>query len=100
MSIIWVNTYKQCRKEDAMSGYKTNNGESLRREWNIPFLQARYHKDGNWFGPLERFPAALCDPKGYVVFKTQSAYESSTYLEIGVHVHVPHGISNMPGYVR
>ncbi len=83
-----------------MTGYKTNSGERLRREWQIPVLQARYHKDGNWFMPLDRFPGALCDPHGYVIFETQSAYESSRYLDIGQRVHVRRGISKLPGYMR
>ncbi len=83
-----------------MSGHKTNSGENLRREWNLPVLQARYHKDGTWFMPLERFPAALCDPNGYVIFQTQSAYSSSRYLEIGDRVNVRRGVSKLPGYIR
>lgn len=83
-----------------MSGYKTNSGENLRREWQIPALQARYHKDGKWFMPLERFPGALCNPKGYVVFETKNAYESSRHIEIGRRVNVRRGIAKMPGYVR
>jgi hypothetical protein len=83
-----------------MTGYKTNSGENLIVEWRIPVQQARYHKDGSWFMPLERFPAALCDPKGYVVFETQRDYETSQYLQIGQRVHVQGGIYKLPRYVR
>ena len=83
-----------------MTGYKTNSGERLLIEWKIPAQQARYHKDGTWFMPLERFPGALCDPKGYIIFQSQRDYESSHYIEIGQRVNVRGGISKLPGYVR
>lgn len=83
-----------------MSGYKTNSGENLRREWNIPVVQARYHKDGTWFMPLERFPGALCDPNGYVVFDSRNAYGSSPDLKFGKRVNVRRGVSKLPGYVK
>jgi hypothetical protein len=54
-----------------MSGYKTNSGDNLKRQWGIPAVQVRYHKDGTWFMPLERFPGALCDPNGYIVFQNE-----------------------------
>jgi hypothetical protein len=83
-----------------MSGYKTNSGNNLKRQWGIPAVQVRYHKDGTWFMPLERFPVALYDPNGYIVFQTEQEYQSSRYLEIGQRVNVPDGVSKAPGYVR
>ena len=49
--------------------------------------------------PLDRFPGALCDPHGYVIFDTQHAYESCRHLEIGQRVSVRRGVSKLPGYV-
>jgi len=83
-----------------MTGFKTNSGERLRHRWKIPAQQARYHKDGTWFMPLERFPGALCDSEGYVVFETRQQYESSLALEIGARVNVHGGIAIIPGYVQ
>lgn len=83
-----------------MTGQKTNSGENLRRQWKIPVIQARYHKDGTFFMPLDRFPGALCDPNGYVIFETRSAYASCSRLEIGKRVNVHRGVSRLPGYVR
>jgi hypothetical protein len=83
-----------------MSGYKTNSGDNLKRQWGIPAVQVRYHKDGTWFMPLERFPGALCDPNGYIVFQNEQEYQSSHYLEIGQRVNVPGGVARVPGYVR
>ncbi|WP_157470173.1 hypothetical protein [Desulfobulbus elongatus] len=83
-----------------MGGYKTNSGNNLKREWSIPAEQVRYHKDGTFYMPIEKFPAAFCDPKGYVLFNSKYQYENSTYLEIGSRVHVRRGICNMPGYIK
>jgi hypothetical protein len=83
-----------------MTGQRTNSGARLQKEWQIPAKQVRYHKDGVWFMPLERFPGAFCDPDGYVVFATQRDYENSRYLSIGDRVNVRTGVSRIPGYVR
>ena len=38
---------------------RTGTGEEYNRKWGIGAKQARYHKDGHFYGLLERFPAAL-----------------------------------------
>jgi len=83
-----------------MGGYKTNSGDNLKRVWNIPAVQVRYHKDGTFFMPVDKFPAALCDPNGYVLFKTKEEYEKSSYLELGNRLNVRHGIWRIPGYIK
>jgi len=83
-----------------MGGYRTNSGENLKKVWNIPAEQVRYHKDGTFFMPVDKFPAALCDPDGYILFKTQQEYEKSSFLEIGKRVNVRRGISSISGYVK
>ena len=83
-----------------MTGRRTNSGARLQKDWQIPAKQARYHKDGVWFMPLEKFPGALCDPDGYVVFATQREYDTSQHLSIGNRVNVKAGVSRIPGYVR
>ena len=83
-----------------MTGHRTNSGAQLQKEWQIPAKQVRYHKDGVWFMPLDRFPSALCDPNGYVLFASQKDYESSRHLSIGNRVNVRSGVSRVPGYVR
>jgi len=83
-----------------MTGVKTNNGDALNREWEIGAAQARFHKDGHWYMPPERFPAALIDPRGYVLFRTEREYSTCEHLRIGDRVNVPDGISAMPGYRR
>lgn len=83
-----------------MGGYRTNSGENLKKQWKIQAVQVRYHKDGTFYMPLDRFPAALCDPKGYILFNTQIDYERCSYLEIGSRVNARNGISKIPGYVK
>ena len=83
-----------------MGGYKTNSGENLKKVWNIPAIIVHYHKDGTWFHTVDKFPAAFCDPNGYILFKTKAEYEKSSFLEIGVDVNVKRGIWNIPGYVK
>ena len=83
-----------------MGGYKTNSGENLKKEWNIPAVQVHYHKDGTFFMPVDKFPAALCDPNGYVLFKTKEEYKKSSYLDIGKRINVRRGVWKIPGYIK
>lgn len=69
--------------------------------WGVGAAQARYSDDGHWYARLERFPAALLDANGYVLFVTKVDYQESPHLNIGKQISVPEpGISGMPGYVR
>jgi len=83
-----------------MGGYKTNSGKNLKNVWNIPADQVRYHKDGKFFMPVDKFPAALCDPNGYVIFETKKDYEKSSYLNIGDRINVRSGVWKIPGYIK
>jgi hypothetical protein len=75
------------------------DGESLRERWGIPAVQARFHRDGRFYEKLTRFPAALCDRNGYVVFATEKEYCKCSHLRIGEKVNVTGGIWSLPGYV-
>ncbi len=75
-------------------------GSLLNREWRIGARHTLYREDGRWYHRLERFPGALCDSGGYIVFKTQEDFQRCRYLSIGAEVNVPLGISAIPGYVR
>jgi hypothetical protein len=79
---------------------RTNYGRRLNELWKVGARHALYHKDGDYYNHLTRFPGALFDPRGYVVFKTQKDYENSPHLNHGVQLHVHGGISSIPGYVR
>ena len=83
-----------------MSGVRTNSGRRLNREWRVGALHALYHRDGNWYEHLERFPGALFDPNGYVLFRTETEYRASPYLSHGETLHVDGDISRMPNYIR
>lgn len=67
---------------------------------NVESSHALYCKEGNWFHLLKSFPAILIDPNGYISFRTKSDYENSTYLQVKDHIHVPKGISSIPGYIK
>ncbi len=75
-------------------------GERLRQSWDVAVRHALYHREGMFYENLERFPGALFDPNGYVVFETEEAYRRSPYLSIGQKLNVRCGISAIPGYVR
>ena len=76
------------------------NGATLSRCWNVPVKQALYSKTGNWYHHLIRFPGALFDPNGYLLFETDEDYRSCRSLNLNKDVWVPDGISSDPGYVR
>ncbi len=61
---------------------------------------ALYRQTGTWFHLLERFPAALCDDGGYVIFETKSDYLDDPRLQNGIELTVPNGIVSHPRYIR
>jgi hypothetical protein len=79
---------------------KKTNAKKLTKQWGVPVKHALYHKDSNWYHLLTDFPAALFDPNGYVIFKTETAYRSCNALRITKAIHVNDGITAIPGYVR
>jgi hypothetical protein len=83
-----------------MRGPRTNSGRALNVKWNIGAQHCLYHQFGKWYMPLKRFPGALCDPNGYVLFNTTQEYQDCTWLRSGVRVEVMGLISQMPEYKR
>ena len=82
---------------------KTNSGKKLNEKWNIGASHSLYHKDGHFYERLKRFPGALCDPNGYVLFQTKDEFLNCPDLKIGVKVNVSKqvgDISRMRGYIR
>src|SRR5688572_6253902 len=71
----------------------------LNRKWNVGAKHALYRADGKWYHPLTRFPGALFDSNGYVLFGTRAEYEGCPQLQIRQDVHAPAGIASIPGYV-
>jgi hypothetical protein len=76
-------------------------GAQAIKRWKIPVRQARFHQDGHFYETLQKFPAALCDPKGYIIFATEEDYLNCYFLKIGPKkVNVKGGtISKIPNYV-
>jgi hypothetical protein len=79
-------------------GHHTDSGRHLNELWKVNARHALYSKDGHWYMPLERFPGALFDPNGYVVFRTEEEYLNCGFLTIGERLHVTDGISRIPEY--
>jgi 5-methylcytosine-specific restriction enzyme A len=78
-----------------------DKGPHLNKVWGVGAVQARYSDDGHWYAELTRFPAALFDAHGYLLFKTEQEYRSSPRLKIGRQISIRQpGISAIPGYVR
>jgi len=73
---------------------------SINRKWEVNARHALYRENGRWYHTLERFPGALFDAHGYIIFETERAFRNCTYLSIGKEVNIRHtmGISAIPGY--
>lgn len=80
---------------------KQTKGSYLNELWGVSAAHALYIHDGHWYHFLKRFPGALFDQNGYVLFATEEKFLKSPYLSFGKRVHIRKpGISAMPGYVR
>jgi hypothetical protein len=86
-----------------MSGVSKITGRMLVERWGIGARHALYRESGAWYHPLERFPGALCDGGGYILFPTREAFERCPGVFIGKGgnwLSIPGGIASLPGYVR
>ena len=73
----------------------------LNESWGAGAAQARYSDDGHWYATLTRFPAALFDATGYVLFASEEEYRTSPHIRIGKQISIRKpGISAIPSYVR
>lgn len=75
-------------------------GIQLNKRWQVGAKHALYHRGGWWYNNLRRFPGALFDAAGYVLFETEADYRSSPYVRVTEETNVSGGISSMPGYVK
>jgi len=76
------------------------SGKLLNKLWQVRAKHALYREDGKWYHQLTDFPGALFDANGYIVFATERDYLNCSYLQIKKDLHVPEGISSIPGYIR
>lgn len=75
------------------------SGKYLNDKWQIGAKHALYRYDGKWYHHLKDFPGALFDANGYIVFESEDAYLTCEYLQHAQDLHIPVGISSIPGYV-
>jgi hypothetical protein len=77
-----------------------NTGQRLNKEWGIRAKHALYSRDGTWYERLNKFPGALLDAKGYVLFNTETDFLNCPVLTIRKKVTVARpGISQLAEYV-
>ncbi len=76
------------------------SGKYLAQLWGVNAAQTLYHKDGTCYDLLERFPGALFDANGYVLFADRNHYRSCSYLRFTHELNVPDGIESIPSYNR
>lgn len=73
----------------------------LNKQHKLGAAHALHEVNGRWYHLLQRFPGALFDAEGVVIFKTESAIETCSGVKIGPdpnQLHVKDGISSLPGY--
>jgi 5-methylcytosine-specific restriction protein A len=75
-------------------------GRYLNELWQVGVDHALYSHDGTWYHQLRRFPGALFDSQGYVIFQTEPDFRNCPQLRISQDVGCPSGISTIPGYVK
>ena len=78
-------------------------GRSRNEEWKVQALHALYRENGTWYHVLKKFPGALFDKHGYVLFKSEEDYRkcpSALMGEAKNWMNVPEGISSLPNYIR
>jgi glycosidase len=64
-----------------MNERRRTTGRVLNKLWRVDAAHALYLEDGKWYHHLERFPGALFDFNGYVLFRTREDYLNSPYLQ-------------------
>ena len=74
------------------------DAKELIEKYSIPVLDGKYREDGMWFHHLRKFPGALFDSKGYVIFITKKEYLNCPFLQHKQDLHVKPNISVIPGY--
>lgn len=75
-------------------------GKFLAQMHNLRVHHALYHWERTFYENLNRFPGALCDPNGCVIFTTENDYYKCSHLRITKKTNVPFGIARIPGYQR
>ena len=98
-----VEVADEDRSKMRITSYDTNQRLTARllcKRFGVQVEHALYHRDGKFYENLKRFPGALFDPHGYVIFNSEDEYRSSPYLRISQKLNVPGGVDSIPGYVH
>ena len=82
-----------------MSKNRQLTGQQLNEKWRVHAEHALYRKDGTWYERLARFPGALFDINGYILFKTEKDYLECRHLHIRKQTTCRKGIASIPGYI-
>src|SRR5260370_42522007 len=53
-----------------------SKGRELNEKWDVGARHALYRESGDWYHVPRRFPAALFDAHGYVLFETEGVLET------------------------
>jgi 5-methylcytosine-specific restriction protein A len=76
-----------------------NKGKELNTKWKVNAIHALYREDGKWYHKLKRFPGALFDKNGYIIFNSEDEYINCKYINHGEEIHIYNGIKTIPGYI-
>ncbi len=69
------------------------------KAWDLDVRQARYSEWGNFYGLLDRFPAALLDAGGYYLVRTADDLNVAG-ISVGKRINVPMRIGSLAAYVE
>ena len=73
----------------------------LKAVWGVSADEVRYSDDGHWYKTPAKYPAALFDAHGYVLFNTEEELRTSPHDGRGKEIAFRRpGISGLPGYVQ
>lgn len=82
-----------------MAASDIQRAKELATRWGLDVRHALYRKTGNWYHRLTKFPGALLDADGYVVFESEQAFETCRQLQVRKQISAPKGIKAIPSYV-
>ena len=83
-----------------MIAIRSDTAKSRAKRWGLKVEHALYRKTGDWYHKLVKFPGALLDEHGYVVFENKNTFEACRWLRIKQDVNVLNGgIKQIPGYL-
>ena len=75
-------------------------GSRLLREHGLSCKKSYFSKTGKHYEKPDVFPAVLFDPNGFFIVRDEHSMRTNSYINVGVKVSIPGGISGIPGYVK